>query len=73
MGPGEERWFEKIYHRENLRIWAEVSLNGMKDKFRACVTAWTHNDYDALIDQAKEMKSKLDSFIDYLERARKFG
>jgi len=67
------RWFDKCYLKENLHIWVEVSLEGMKKTFRGCVTAWTHDDYDSLIENAKGLKKELESFIDYLERTRKFG
>ncbi len=72
-GEKISRWFDKVYLKENLHIWVEVSLEGMKKNFRACVTAWTHDDYDLLIENAKRLKKGMDSFIDYLERVRKFG
>ena len=70
--PVEEKWFEKPYLKENLHIWIDMSFRTMREKFRTCVTCWTKNEYDLLIDNAKDLRKNLDSFIDYLERKRKF-
>lgn len=50
-----------------------MSLRTMRKKFRTSVTSWVHKDYDLLIENAKDLKKELESFIDYLERTRKFG
>lgn len=69
----EERWFEKPYVKQDLPIWIDASFRTMREKFRTCVTCWVENDYDSLIERAKDLKKHLESFIDYLERKRKFG
>jgi hypothetical protein len=65
------QWFEKPYLRETLNPWIEISFRAMREKFRVCVTCWTQNEYDLLIQNAKELQKELASFIDYLERKRK--
>jgi len=67
------RWWEKPHIKENLRIWIDMSFRTMREKFRVCVTCWTEDEYDLLIDHAKDLRKNLDSFIGYLERKRKSG
>jgi hypothetical protein len=58
---------------KTLDIWVDMSFRCMREKFRTCVTCWMNNEYDLLIDNAKNLRKNLDSFIGYLENKRKFG
>ena len=55
-----------------LDIWIDTSLRCMREKFRTCATCWVHGEFDLMIENAKDLKKELNSFIDYLERKRKF-
>jgi len=69
----EPRWFEKPYLKEDLHKWVDISFRTMREKFRICVTCWVKNDYDLLIENAKDLGKGLTSFINYLEQKRKVG
>jgi len=58
---------------KTLDIWVDTSFRCMREKFRTCVTCWVNKDLDLLIEHAKDLEKNLKSFIDYLDRERKFG
>jgi hypothetical protein len=63
--------FEKD-QKKTLDLWVDSCFRAMREKFRVCVTCWTKNEYDLLIENAKDLRKNLDSFIDYLGRRKKF-
>lgn len=73
MPDDKDQWFEKAYLKKDLSSWIDLSFRSLREKFTICVTCWVNDEYDLLIDNAKNLKKDLDSFIGYLERKRKFG
>lgn len=56
-----------------LQVWVDASLNIMEENVGILRAAQARDDLDILIEQSKAMKKHVDSFLDFLEKRRKFG
>ncbi len=56
-----------------LETWIDVSLKIMEDNVEILRAAQGKNDLDILVEQSKCLKKHVDSFLDFLEKRRKFG
>jgi hypothetical protein len=56
-----------------LEIWINASLKIMEDNVEILRECQTKGDIDLLIEQSISLKKHVDSFLDFLEKRRKFN
>lgn len=56
-----------------LETWTDFSITVMEENIRILRECEAKREYSLLIEQAKALHKHVESFIDYLEKVRKFG
>ena len=56
-----------------METWLEASLDIMKNNFDLLSELKEEGDLDKLIIQGYSLKKNVDSFVDFLEKRKKFG